>query len=198
MIQESKIRKLASKLDQEDLAVMGALLQKVASDSANAGARAVATQEEELQKLATDLVAQGFTDQEIVGAVEKIAEHQKTAAECDGITQDILAMGTMMGKQASAVQMETADEVATYIGKKAAAVHIQALHGYVKRAEDESDEDMPPELKKKHEKKESSEYEAGESEEEDEDEKEEEKEAARRRIHLLKAILAGSGLEGAV
>lgn len=194
---EQRIRKLASKLDQEDMAVLGSLLQKVAADSAYAGATAKDNQEVELQKLATDLVAQGYNDDEIVAAVEKIAEHQKTAAECQGITNDIVAMGTMMGKQAMGIQMSHADEYATYIGKKAAAVHIQELQNFVKAAEEEEEEEeekkedssskMPPQLRKR--------TRSGQGEEEGEEE--EEKQAANRRVALLKAILEGTGLENA-
>ena len=185
MIDERMIRKLASKMDQDDLAVLGGLLQKVAADSAQAGAHAKATEEQQLHKLASDLVAQGYSDGEIVAAVEKIAEQKKVAAECGGITQDCLAMGTLMGKQASAVQMQGADEIGAYIGKVAAAVCVRELQGFAsKHAMDEESE---------------AEKKEDEDEKTEEEEDESEKEAStNRRVALLRAILQGSGLEGAI
>ena len=208
-IAERDLRKLASKLNKNDMAVIGELLQKVAADSARAGASAAANQDAALEKIASDLVAQGFSDDEIVLAVEKIAEEQKVAAECGNITQDCMAMGTLMGKQASAVIAESADSLATYIGKKAAAVCVSNLRQFVKGAEAETEaEDEAKEEKaegKEHEAKESPEFQAGESEEEKEDEAEDEKEdegekeaSVNRRVALLRAILSGTGLEGAV
>jgi len=202
-IAERDLRKLASKLNKNDMAVIGELLQKVAADSARAGASAAANQDAALEKIASDLVAQGFSDDEIVLAVEKIAEEQKVAAECGNITQDCMAMGTLMGKQASAVIAESADSLATYIGKKAAAVCVSNLRQFVKGAEAEDEEEKAE--GKEHETKESPEFQAGESEEEKEDEAEDEKEdegekeaSVNRRVALLRAILSGTGLEGAV
>ena len=202
-IAERDLRKLASKLNKNDMAVIGELLQKVAADSARAGASAAANQDAALEKIASDLVAQGFSDDEIVLAVEKIAEEQKVAAECGNITQDCMAMGTLMGKQASAVIAESADSLATYIGKKAAAVCVSNLRQFVKGAEAEDEEEKAE--GKEHETKESPEFQAGESEEEKEDKAEDEKEdegekeaSVNRRVALLRAILSGTGLEGAV
>ena len=202
-IAERDLRKLASKLNKNDMAVIGELLQKVAADSARAGASAAANQDAALEKIASDLVAQGFSDDEIVLAVEKIAEEQKVAAECGNITQDCMAMGTLMGKQASAVIAESADSLATYIGKKAAAVCVSNLRQFVKGAEAEAEEEKAE--GKEHETKESPEFQAGESEEEKEDKAEDEKEdegekeaSVNRRVALLRAILSGTGLEGAV
>ena len=202
-IAERDLRKLASKLNKNDMAVIGELLQKVAADSARAGASAAANQDAALEKIASDLVAQGFSDDEIVLAVEKIAEEQKVAAECGNITQDCMAMGTLMGKQASAVIAESADSLATYIGKKAAAVCVSNLRQFVKGAEAEDEEEKAE--GKEHEAKESPEFQAGESEEEKEDKAEDDKEdegekeaSVNRRVALLRAILSGTGLEGAV
>jgi len=197
-VAEQQIRKLASKLDQEDLAVLGGILQKVAADSAQAGATAKDTQEKELQKLATDLVAQGYNDSEIAAAVEKIAEHQKTAAECQGISNDIMAMGTMMGKQAMGVQAAHADELATYIGKKAAAVHIKELQNFVKRAEEDEDEDEDKGKKEDSGKPPPFVAEAKEKDDEDDEDEPEKEASVSRKVNLLRTILAGTGLEHAV
>lgn len=192
---EYQLRKLAEKLDDDDMTVLGGLLQKVANDSAVAGAHAAANQEDHLEKIATTLVDQGFSDDEIAEAVEKIAEEQKVAAECDGITQDCLAMGTMMGKQASAVQAQYADGLAEYIGKKAAAICIQNLQGYAKHAEEHEDDKemdpdtkgLPPEMRAK--------AEEAKSKKDDEDEDDDEKKEASlsRKVALLRTILEGSG-----
>ena len=200
MTDEQRIRKLASKMDQEDLSVLGSLFQKVAMDSAKAGAVAATTQEEQLHKLASGLVAKGYTDVEISGAVEKIAHHQKVAAECDSISQDCLAMGTLVGKQASAVQMQHADEIATYIGKKAAAVCVSELQEHVKQAEEsEKEED------KKEDKEDKSDalppFMAKDESEKEEDKKEDESEkeaSIDRNVALLKTILEGTGFENAI
>lgn len=194
---EYQLRKLAKKLDDDDMAVLGGLLQKVANDSAVAGVHAAANQESNLEKIATTLVEQGFSDDEIVEAVEKIAEEQKVAAECDGITQDCLAMGTMMGKQASAVQAQYADGLAEYIGKKAAAICIQNLQGYAKLAQEEEEkedeEELPPEMRAQAKKMKDKGYEV-EKEDEEEEEEEEEKEASlNRKVALLRTILEGTG-----
>jgi Holliday junction resolvasome RuvABC DNA-binding subunit len=188
-IEEQRLQKLASKLDNDDMAVLGGLLQKVAADSANAGAQAAASQEDNLQKIATTLVEQGFSDEEIVQAVEKIAEEQKVAAECSGITQDCLAMGSLMGKQASQVVAGHADALAEYIGKKAAAVCIQNLQGYAKSASEDEDED---EEEKKDKGGSPPPFVASEKEEDDEEDKEKEA-SVQRNMVLLRTILEGTG-----
>jgi hypothetical protein len=173
MFNEDMINKLASKLDKEELAALGHLLQKVAQDSALAGAQARESQDDQISKLATDLVAQGFSDDEIVLAVDKLAEERQVTEECGNIVDDCATMGSYIGK---------------FAGDVALQVFFEGLQDYVKKA---GDDKMPPELfASKEDKQEDKDDEDKEKEEESEEEKE-----ASARIAVLTEILSGSAFK---
>ena len=88
------INVLSSQLDEDGVTALNYLVEKVASESAQAAAE----HEDGLAKLAGDLAEAGFEPQDVEEFLNKLAEEQKLAQEVQDISNDCQAMGTVMGK----------------------------------------------------------------------------------------------------
>lgn len=98
---EELIDKLASKLGDDDLAILAHVMDKVAYNAAESAVTNIVTKEEQLDKLAHDLAASGFTAEEVHAELQKVAEERAVQDECEKIAQDCMAMGTIIGNTAS-------------------------------------------------------------------------------------------------
>jgi len=131
---EAMVEKLASKLGDEELTVLVALMDKVASNAVTH----VLTQEQQLDKLASDLASSGFSMEEIQGELQKIAEERVVQDECEKIAQDCVAMGNIIGNTASEVFLSN---VRGFVSKHAADDVKEDVKDAVKEVEDEEDEE---------------------------------------------------------
>lgn len=202
MNEKDIVATLAEQLDDNGMAAVRHLMDKVAAGAVQAAAEKQTT----VQKLAHDLAQAGFEPHEVAGYMDKFAEQQKQAEEANSIIGDCVSMGTLMGKQAAEVHKAFADELAEYIGKQAAAVHLRVLQNMVNKtaAEEEAAEEAKEEAAEaavaaaaaageaKKDKEEDSEEEGKEDEE-----KEEAKKEAAARVAKLAQILGPALLRGA-
>jgi hypothetical protein len=169
---EQIVGTLASQLDDDGLVALQTLVKQASMQAVQAAQVQQAHQEDAVQKLAADLANAGYELHEVEAYLNKVAEAQKEAEDCQAIKDDCDAMGVWIGKTA---------------GEVASQVILQNLSSFVqKHAEDEEEEKskggkMPPELLAKMKEKEDE----GSEEEEDE---EEEKEASARAQQLAKIL----------
>ena len=183
------IETLASQLDDQGMAALGDLVKHASTQAVATAAQQQAAKEDGIQKLAADLANAGFEPHEVVQYLDKLAEQQKEAAECQAILGDISVMGQWLGKEA---------------GEVASKVILRRLEEYVQKhaAEDEGSEEdkkedkaegLPPQFAAQAGKMKE---EGSEEEKEDEDEEGEAEKEASVRAAKLAEILAPVLLRG--